>query len=133
MLCAWAKVTIGSPGPKLNVPRDGSVVSHFISLPGVTMSNWRAGDGGEVRVAQVALGERGAEVDCSSPRPGSRSGVPRRARPCDPGREQERPAATSGRARTGRGGPLRVRERSQALCRNAVAGCSAGCWAGLRR
>src|ERR1700730_4580245 len=31
---------IWSPGPKLNVPLDGSVVSHFISLPGVTMSNW---------------------------------------------------------------------------------------------
>lgn len=27
------------PGPKLKVPFDGSVVSHFISLPGVTMSN----------------------------------------------------------------------------------------------
>ena len=27
------------PGPKLNVPLDGSVVSHFISLPGVTMLN----------------------------------------------------------------------------------------------
>ena len=32
-------MTIWSPGPKLNVPLDGSVVSHFISLPGVTMLN----------------------------------------------------------------------------------------------
>src|ERR1700732_99267 len=39
-LCALANATIWSPGPKLNEPLDGSVVSHFISLPGVTMSNW---------------------------------------------------------------------------------------------
>src|ERR1700743_74801 len=37
---ALACATIWSPGPKLNTPLDGSVVSHFISLPGVTMSNW---------------------------------------------------------------------------------------------
>ena len=35
-----ANDTTWSPGPKLNEPRDASVVSHFISLPGVTMSNW---------------------------------------------------------------------------------------------
>src|ERR1700743_317454 len=35
-----ACATIWSPGPKLNTPFDGSVVSHFISLPGVTMLNW---------------------------------------------------------------------------------------------
>src|SRR5690349_12030687 len=38
----WAKETIWSPDPKLNEPLDGSVASHFISLPGVTMSNWAA-------------------------------------------------------------------------------------------
>src|SRR5450759_2376496 len=39
MLCAFANETIESPGPKLKLPLDGPVVSHFISLPGVTMSN----------------------------------------------------------------------------------------------
>ena len=43
MPCAWANDTTSSPGPKLYDPLDGSVVSHFISLPGVTMSNcWPA-------------------------------------------------------------------------------------------
>src|SRR5579863_9214649 len=43
MPCALANDTIPSPGPKLYDPLDGSVVSHFISLPGVTMSNcWPA-------------------------------------------------------------------------------------------
>src|SRR5579862_2783621 len=37
--CALAHDTIPSPGLKLYDPFDGSVVSHFISLPGVTMSN----------------------------------------------------------------------------------------------
>src|SRR6266702_4064943 len=40
MLCDCPNDTIWSPGPKLNEPLAGSVVSHFISLPGVTMSNW---------------------------------------------------------------------------------------------
>src|SRR4051812_42956363 len=40
MLCDWANETTRSPGPKLYEPFDGSMVSHFISLPGVTMSNW---------------------------------------------------------------------------------------------
>src|SRR5262245_7131646 len=34
-LCALAKATTVSPPEKLNVPLDGSVVSHFIELPGV--------------------------------------------------------------------------------------------------
>ena len=43
MPCALANDTTPSPGPKLYDPLDGSVVSHFISLPGVTMSNcWPA-------------------------------------------------------------------------------------------
>src|SRR5579864_2634727 len=43
MPCERAHETIASPGPKLYDPLDGSVVSHFISLPGVTMSNcWPA-------------------------------------------------------------------------------------------
>src|ERR1017187_194402 len=39
MPCNWENDRIWSPGPKLKEPLDGSVVSHFISLPGVTMSN----------------------------------------------------------------------------------------------
>src|ERR1039458_10355570 len=39
ILCAFANETIVSPGLRLKLPLDGSVVSHFISLPGVTMSN----------------------------------------------------------------------------------------------
>src|SRR5579872_835173 len=43
MPCALANDTTPSPGPKLYDPLDGSMVSHFISLPGVTMSNcWAA-------------------------------------------------------------------------------------------
>ena len=43
MPCALANDTTPSPGPKLYDPLDGSVASHFISLPGVTMSNcWPA-------------------------------------------------------------------------------------------
>ncbi len=40
MLWDFAKLTILSPGPKLKLLAEDSVVSHFISLPGVTMSNW---------------------------------------------------------------------------------------------
>src|SRR5690348_14330326 len=39
MLWLWAKLTIVSAGPKLKTPCEGSVVCHFISLPGVTPSN----------------------------------------------------------------------------------------------
>src|SRR2546423_3652135 len=39
-LWALAQDTIWSPGPKLKEFWRDSVVSHFISLPGVTMSNW---------------------------------------------------------------------------------------------
>ncbi len=39
MPLACAYCTSWSPGPKLYEPSDGSVVSHFISLPGVSMSN----------------------------------------------------------------------------------------------
>ena len=38
-LCEVAKFTIASPGLKLNWPLLGSMVSHFISFSGVTMSN----------------------------------------------------------------------------------------------
>src|SRR3954469_2175928 len=41
-LWAWAWLTIWSAGPKLNDPRDGSVVSHFISFSGVIMLNSRS-------------------------------------------------------------------------------------------
>src|SRR5690242_21308509 len=37
---AWE--TIWSAGPKLKLPRDGSVVSHFISFSGVIMLNSRS-------------------------------------------------------------------------------------------
>ncbi|CAG7612685.1 hypothetical protein SBRY_100054 [Actinacidiphila bryophytorum] len=40
--CDWAWETIWSPGPKLKFPRDGSVVSHFISFSGVIMLNSRS-------------------------------------------------------------------------------------------
>jgi hypothetical protein len=40
--CAVAWLTIWSPGPKLKLPRDGSVVSHFISFSGVIMVNSRS-------------------------------------------------------------------------------------------
>src|SRR3954468_18920772 len=40
--CASAWPTIWSAGPKLNEPRDGSVVSHFISFSGVIMLNSRS-------------------------------------------------------------------------------------------
>ncbi len=42
--CPWADawLTIWSPGPKLNDPRDGSVVSHFISFSGVIALNSRS-------------------------------------------------------------------------------------------
>src|SRR3954451_497965 len=39
---AWAWLTIWSAGPKLKLPRDGSVVSHFISFSGVIMLNSRS-------------------------------------------------------------------------------------------
>lgn len=39
MPCEDAKETIPSPPLKLYDPFEGSVASHFISLPGVTMSN----------------------------------------------------------------------------------------------
>ena len=42
MPCDCPQLRIWSPRLKLNEPRDGSVASHFISLPGVTMSNWAA-------------------------------------------------------------------------------------------
>ena len=40
--CAVAWLTIWSAGPKLKLPRDGSVVSHFISFSGVIMLNSRS-------------------------------------------------------------------------------------------
>ena len=40
--CACAWLTIWSAGPKLKLPRDGSVVSHFISFSGVIMLNSRS-------------------------------------------------------------------------------------------
>src|SRR2546423_2424836 len=39
---AWAWDTIWSAGPKLKLPRDGSVVAHFISFSGVIMLNSRS-------------------------------------------------------------------------------------------
>ncbi len=40
--CAVAWLTIESAGAKLNDPREGSVVSHFISFSGVTILNSRS-------------------------------------------------------------------------------------------
>src|SRR5581483_8162641 len=69
MPCALANDTTPSPGPKLYDPLDGSVVSHFISLPGVTMSNcWPCASAAARSVPPAALaGPAAASAPATTP------------------------------------------------------------------